>query len=142
MLNLETSVEYIHTRPLTHSLLLVLYKNATLSNHSFFMFCLGNIISIEMLIFANCVEKINGGDGTPWILFICVLPLSQFLGESCFKAPKVPLNKYFYHWNVHFCYVCTKNELLAMAVSKAGRRTHYILFICAVIKAGISGNLI
>ena len=31
------------------------------------------------------------------------LRLLRLLEENCLKAPKVPLNKYFYHWNVRFC---------------------------------------
>ena len=47
------------------------------------------------------------------------MPSLRVPGKSCFKAPKVPLDECFYHWNVHFCYFCTKNRIWPFTVSES-----------------------
>ena len=53
---------------------------------------------------------------TCWF-FLFELPFLRLVRERCFKGPKVSLDKYFYHWNVYFCYFCTKNGLWGITVS-------------------------
>lgn len=69
-----------------------------------------NIFTIEIFIFANFVQKIEFKQCQFQKMSVKIAEFSLFglrslrlLGENCLKAPKVPLNKYFYHWNVHFC---------------------------------------
>ena len=47
-----------------------------------------------------------------------VLSSLQVPGKSCFKAPKVSLDKFFTHWNVHFCLFCTKKWIWAISFRK------------------------
>ena len=68
---------------------------------------------------------LEGAPGKSWILFIWVVYIPVIM-KKCFKALKVPLDQYFYHWNVHFCYFCTKNRLRATAVSEGGRGTRQV----------------
>ena len=92
-----------------------------------------------MLIFAILVQKFN----FEWSQFEDVgVALFEFLWfalsslrvleESCFNGPKGRLDKYFYHWNVQFCYFCTKIGLRAITVSEDGRGTHWIVFIASI----------
>ena len=87
-----------------------------------------------MLIFGNFGQKVNfersrfqqvGAVLSEFYFFM--FPSLRVLGESCFKAAKAPLHEWFYHWNIHFCYFCTKNGLWAVTVSGYGRCTFAVL---------------
>ena len=73
--------------------------------------------------------------------YLFKLPLLPVLGESCFKAPKVTLDEYFYHWNVYFCYFCTLNQLWAITVWEDRCDVGWISFISVGFIGGIWGKL-
>ena len=63
-----------------------------------------NIVTIDMFIFANFVQKVNFeeshlrnvGERLPELLLFVLGSLRVF-GESCLKATKASLDSYFYH---------------------------------------------
>ena len=65
----------------------------------------------------------------------------RLLEEIFFKPLEVPVYKDFYQFNVYFCYICTKNWLLTIVLSKTWRGTTWILFICVVFMEGIKKKL-
>ena len=94
-----------------------------------------NIFTNEMFSFANCEQsQFQNGRCTQWILFIQIAFIP-------FKTPKVRLDKYFYHWNVHFCYFRTKSQLRVIAVWKDGRGTFWIFMIFFGFIASIKGKV-
>ena len=69
-----------------------------------------NNFTTEMFIFANFVQKVSAEQSQLQKLnialpefYLLVLSSLQVLGECCFKAPKVPLDEYFYYQNVCSC---------------------------------------
>ena len=74
-------------------------------------------------------------------LSLFVLSLLRVSKKSCFKAPKVPIGEYFYHWNVHFGWFCIKNQLWVILVWESERGTPWILFICVIFIVDIMGKL-
>ena len=77
-------------------LLLILYKKSTLSNRSL-------LAMTEVYLHELCSL--------------------QVLAKSCFKFPKVPLDKWFCHWSIHFLLIFTKILLWAITVSHGGHGT-------------------
>ena len=65
--------------PLKCSFLLILYEKSTLNDHGF--------------------SRWAWHSGK---FFLFVLSSLRVFGESRFKGPKVPLDEFFYHWNVQF----------------------------------------
>ena len=74
-----SSICSIKFSPLKCSFLLILYEKSTLNDHGF--------------------SRWAWHSGK---FFLFVLSSLRVFGESRFKGPKVPLDEFFYHWNVQF----------------------------------------
>ena len=69
-----------------------------------------NIFTFEMFIFANFLQKVildqsqfqEVGVALPEFYWFVLCSLRVLKG-SYFKAPKVQLDRCFYHWKIHFC---------------------------------------
>lgn len=64
----------------------------------------------------HSIRKLPWNSLLPCFFFVLLFLSSSHLLEMCFKAPKVPLDKYFYHWNTHVANFlkqssCTNNTL-------------------------------
>ena len=85
-------------------------------------------LQLKYSFFANFLQKIDFEQSQFQKVSVALaefywfeLPSLQVLGENCFRARKGSLNEYFYHWNVHFCWICKQNKFWANTVSEAGR---------------------
>ena len=98
-----------------------------------------------MFNFANFVRKVNFERPhfqTAGIIFpnFYLFKLSSLREseESCFKVvPTVPFDKYFYHWNVHFCKFYTKNRLRAITVPGGEHGICWLLIVWFVFNASV-----
>ena len=98
-----------------------------------------------MFLFTNFVQKVNfkrsqfGKMGVALSKFLWfVLGSFRVLGESCFKAPKAPLDEYFYHWNDYFCYFCIFVQKIGFEQSKYTFSAFMFLFF--FFDVGIRGK--
>ena len=67
-------------------------------------------------------------------VFLFKLRFFAVIGGSYFKGPKVLLDKYFYYWNIHFCYFCTKSQLKRSQFQRMGVKiTEFYLFEFVVL---------
>ena len=105
---------------------------------------IGFIVTIEKFIFAKFVQKVNFelNMGVALSKFFWIVLISlRVLRESCFKVRKAWLDEDFNHWNVYFCYFCTKNRLLAITVWEGGCGDCWIWFILISFISGIRAKL-
>ena len=144
--------------------MLILYKKLILSDHSaegwawnshnficlnclYYWFWGEVVLKLQKLRWTNIWVKIDF-EQSVWEVrvalaefYLLELSLLLILGECCFKAPKVTLDHYFYHWNVQFYYFCAKSWLWAITVIEDGCGTCWILFTSVISVTSIREKL-